>query len=123
MDRRWPPNRRAGFSTNTSRESHPAATPERYRSALLGITRTGNYVAIPRTLASALGLDAAAIVMSILSLGQVRAGQDGFLRVTSSFLCRGLGIDSDREQEAITLLLNQNNHRSARPRGRTPHPC
>ena len=105
MDRRWPPNR-DGFSTINSRPPS-TATPQRYRDTLNNITRSGNYVAVPRSLAGALGLDAAAIVMTLISVGQVRAGQDGFLKVTPSFLCRGLGIDPDREQEAITHLLNR----------------
>jgi hypothetical protein len=82
------------------------ATPEAYSAVLKQFSRRGDYVPIPRPLAHLVGLDAAAIIMNLIAVGQIRADESGFMQATPAFLCRGLGLSAEREAQGIRLLVD-----------------
>jgi hypothetical protein len=95
--------RSAGGFSAVARTMAPP-TRQDYRGFLTTLTRRGDYVALPRWLAQRLGLDAAAVLVNLLNVGQLRADSEGFVMMTPKFNCNGLGLDEDREAEAMTKL-------------------
>jgi hypothetical protein len=84
----------------------PRPTPTRgdYRRCYSGITREGDFVALPRRMCRRLGLRASAVLMNSLSRLQCSADDEGFALLTSSYNGTALALDDPEEIEAVTRL-------------------
>ena len=122
MDSNFPPIRSGLF--RTQRRSHaesPIANPTLYKSTLAGVHKHGHYFPVPKALAAAIGLDAASVLMLLVSLGGMRAGPDGFMQATPGWVAYSTGLSSEREALAVRLLVNEYELLEARDRGGQRH--
>jgi hypothetical protein len=68
------------------------------------VNAAGAYVPFNRTIAVAIGLDAAAVLLNLLTTPRLCADVCGFMLATPSYNCHGVGIGEEREAAAMDKL-------------------
>jgi hypothetical protein len=64
----------------------------------------GGHFPLVRSIAAAIGLDAAALALHIANAGRVRSDRAGWVMCTSGWVRAGIGLDGDRLAAALEKL-------------------
>ena len=104
MDSKLPPIHGPFRTQRRSPPGNPASSPEAYKGFLSAVLGGSQYTAVPRDLACAIGLPAAALLMLVVTVGRLRADPAGFLHCTPTFVCNALGLSPEEERTAVECL-------------------